>query len=307
MSPMRTIPILAAAVFALTACAPLNAGLPEPARADYTKIAYWNAEHFVDDIDDPYVEGSNEDTGGRSKKTLALYAKAIKALDADVLILAETEGEAWVRRFNKEFLDGMNYDTVTCARDENWHQNIVVVSRIPVGALTTLKAKKIPIEGREPTALFNNRLMTIEIMPNENYRLVLSPTHLKAGITPEDKATRIAMGNAAKELFRRELTLDPNANILFIGDMNFSPGGDEYNALLSGGPKLVDLQAANKNPGTHPAEYPTRHIDMSFANENLLGEVVPGSVAVARPLPRAEQAETSDHLPIVVSIYPKDR
>lgn len=307
MSRLRTLPLAAAAALALSACAHVQAGLPEPNRADYIKIAYWNAEHFVDDIDDPYVEGSNEDTGGRSKKTLALYAKAIKALDADVLILGETEGEAWVRRFNKEFLQGMNYDTVTAARDENWHQNLVVVSRIPVGAMTTLKAKKIDIPGRDSSALFNNRLMTIEVMPNANYRLILSPTHLKAGITPEDKATRISMANAVKELFRRELTLDPNANILFIGDMNFTPGGEEYNSVLSGGPKLVDLQAPNKNPATHPAEYPTRHIDMTFANENLLPEVVPGSVAVARPLPRAEQADTSDHLPIVISIYPRDR
>jgi len=277
-------------------------------RADYIKVAYWNAEHFVDDIDDPYVEGTNEDTGGRSKTDLALYAKAIRAMDADVIVLGECEGEAWTRRFFAEYLEDMKYDTITSARDENWHQNLVFVSRIPVGAMTTLKAQRLPIIGTgETQSRINNRLVILELMPNPDYKVLLVGTHMKAGTKPEDKGTRLGMVDGIKARLNRELIVEPNANILFMGDMNFSPGGDEYNRLVDGAPNLLDALQIYGNPPTHPAEYPTRHIDMVFANNQMMKDLVPGSVAVARPLPLAEQTKTSDHLPVVVSFYPADK
>lgn len=277
-------------------------------RTDYVKVAYWNAEHFVDDIDDPYVDGTNEDTGGRSKKDLALYAKAIRAMDADVIVLGETEGEAWIRRFFAEYLEDMKYDTITSARDENWHQNLVFVSRIPVGAMTTLKAQKLPVVGTdEMQSRINNRLVILELMPNPNYKVLLVGVHMKAGTKPEDKGARLGMVDGIKARLNRELIAEPNANILFMGDMNFTPGGDEYNRLVDGAPNLVDAMKKYGNPPTHPAEYPTRHIDMVFANEQMLRDVVPGGIAVAHPLPTAEQVKTSDHLPVVVSLFPADK
>jgi endonuclease/exonuclease/phosphatase family metal-dependent hydrolase len=277
-------------------------------RKDYVKIAYWNCEHFVDDIDDPYVDGTNEDTGGRSKKDLELYAKAIRAMDADVIVLGETEGEAWVRRFFSEYLKDMKYDTITSARDENWHQNLVFVSRVPVGAMTTLKAQHLPIIGTNETqSRINNRLVILEIMPNPDYKVLLVGTHMKAGTKPEDKGTRLGMVDGIKARLNRELLAEPNANILMMGDMNFTPDGEEYNRVVDGAPNLKDAMKKYGNPPTHPAEYPTRHIDMVFANDQMLKDIVPGGVAVAHPLPLAEQTKTSDHLPIVVSIFPADK
>lgn len=272
------------------------------------RVACWNIAHFVDEFDDPNVSNPQEDRGARRPEVLAKLGEAMRRLDADVLVLLETEGEEWTHRFFKQYAPELGYDTIVSCRVETWHQNVVFCSRVPLGPLTSLKSlrSEIPGMGTEQNR-FNNRVAFVEVMPTPNYTFVLGAAHLKAGTDADDRPTRLGMIDTIKWWFARELRRDPELNIVLVGDMNSTEKNPEFQRFVTGTPNLQSLFAPWGFPPTHPAEYPTRHIDMIFANPNMLAELVPESVAVASPFPRSEMSALSDHLPVVATFHCDDK
>ncbi|MDX2177559.1 MAG: endonuclease/exonuclease/phosphatase family protein [Candidatus Sumerlaeia bacterium] len=297
--------LLAAAVSAILATAQSATAQEDPAPREL-RLAFWNMEHFVDANDDPYVDSDLENTTGRDDAELAKMAEVISELNADILVASEIEGEAWGRDYALRHLPELGYTRIVGARDESWYQNIVVFSRVPLGPIVTLKAAE-STDGKGGNQFFlNGRMMIVEVRPSEDYTFLLGCVHLKAGAKDEDRATRTGQIELLKREAARYLKVTPGGNFLVFGDMNFAPENPEFQAITKTGFPFVNPFEEWGFPPTHPAEYPTRHIDSIYVNEAMAPEIVPASAAVAKPFELFEMSKMSDHLPIVVTIQARE-
>jgi endonuclease/exonuclease/phosphatase family metal-dependent hydrolase len=273
------------------------------------KILTWNLEHFVDPYDDPYVQAQQDDQPQvKSMETLKLLGEALARMDADVMVFEEVEGDRAVKLLIDSFLPGNDYKYYASVPSKEWYQNVVVVSRFPIGEIISLREVEIyndHLDKRENK--YNSRLMGVEIMPSEDYKLFVVGLHLKAGGDPEDPIWRTEQIKAIKEMMAGELKEDPNLNIIVTGDLNLTPDSSEYEYLVRAEPvKLIDPAEQWGLPFTHPSDNPRRRIDHILLNDNISPEYVADSISVARPLAQEDLAKISDHLPVVLSIVPKD-
>lgn len=79
----------------------------DPSAIDTLSIVTWNVEHFVDSYDNPYIENDREDSPPSDmEQRRRLLAKAIKELDADIVVFQELESDSYLQTFaEKRFPD----------------------------------------------------------------------------------------------------------------------------------------------------------------------------------------------------------
>lgn len=275
------------------------------------KLLSWNLEHFVDPFDSPYIDNDNDNTPlVKSDATLQKLALAIKTIDADVMAFQEVESDTALLLFLNSYLPDHGYKYTACVPSKEWHQNVAILSRLPMGQVISLREfeQTNPVSN-ETMSRFNARLLAAEIIVSPQYSFTVMTAHLKAGTDAKDPAWRVLQAEAVHQFIDRESRGFPDLNFALLGDMNTTPTDPEYDAIL--GKKtataLVDPFAEFNYPATHPARAPRRHIDSIFLNKGMVRELVPESAAVARPLPQAEMAAIADHLPIVASFVVEDR
>ena len=287
---------------------------------DSLRVATWNAEHFVDTYDDPYIENDREN---RPPDTMAArrdrFVRAVRRLDADVLVLQEFESAAYAERLAEERLPNMDYEFFAATESRDWYMNVVLMSRVPLGVVESYAGVTTPIVGQtngagEPAAqsFTNNRLWTADVLARPDYTFTLAGLHLKAGPDARDAAWRTGQIRFLRHQLDDLLVARPAANILVAGDLNSLADSPELQLLLEGeNGDTDDLRLFNPLAGrptfTHPAGAPERQLDYLLVNEHMRPELVDGSVHVATPLPPKQQARTSDHLPVVGTVVARER
>ncbi|MEO8377449.1 MAG: endonuclease/exonuclease/phosphatase family protein [Candidatus Sumerlaeota bacterium] len=274
------------------------------------KLMAWNLEHFVDPFDDPYIQAQKEDDPEpKPDAVLRLLAEALMRTDPDVLVVSEVEGDRAMKLYLDSYLPGNKYQYYACVPAKEWYQNVVVASKFPIGEITSFREMEIYNEASKQSRNdVNSRLMAVEIKPSESYNFTVYALHLKAGGDPEDYLWRERQADLLKTDMDQRMKDHPKANIIVMGDLNYSPTDPEYPYFMSNGEtKLLDVFEKDGFPPTHPSTGPRRDIDHIFLNDNMMNEVVPGSEAVAQPLCMDEMASITDHLPVVVSITPNDK
>lgn len=286
----------------------LPAGFAYPAH-DTVRIATWNVENFVDGVDDPYVDAPLENTGGRDRAAkLERVVEVLRTIDADVVILQEFEHSRWLRALAVERFPERGYRFFAGTESNTWYQNVVVMSRLPLGVLRSYAAVHTPVPGLRDSAgrpevqsQINNRMWLLELLARDGTTLHVAGLHLKAGRTPRDTAmregqVRFLQGELA-DVARR------GAGIVVAGDLNATPGSRELDLLLAGagtGVPLVD-PLAGRGILTHPAPRPTRQLDHILVDRRLAARLVPDGVRLHTPLPLEAMAGASDHLPLVAT------
>ena len=286
---MRFAVLLTALVVAgCSATAPPQISGPDPVRAaqtlfpdyaypagDTVRVATFNVEHFVDEHDSPYIRNGREDAPDLTalRQRHALFAEVLRALDADVVSLQEVEGEGLIRSLVDSLVPEMGYRFVASADDADWYMNVVVLSRLPLGPLTTFADAVTPIpgstddEGRpEATDIVNHRLLTVEVYARPDYSFTLAATHLKAGPGDRNEAWRSASAALLHAwLGQRHGHLAPEANVFLAGDLNSLPGSSSFASLLNAdgalGPVRFSDPLADTGQFSHPADDPQRRLD----------------------------------------------
>jgi len=294
---------LAAALLAAPLLATAQDAPPPP-----IKVLCWNVEHFTDPFDDPYTTADQDDKGSnKNDRQLRLMAQAIKAANADVIAFQEIEGDRAAKFFLDNYLPGHEYKYFASVPSLQWYQNVAVVSKLPLGPMVSFREVEIYNEVLDRKEnKYNSRLFAVEVKANDDYKFLLTNLHLKSGSDPEDPIWRKKQIAVIKDYLDTVTTADPQANILVVGDMNFTPESEEYTAMTtSGGTKLID-PFAGRMLFTHSSRNPTRQIDFAFFSQGMAPEYVADSAAVAIPIPHAELAMVSDHLPVVISFIPRN-
>jgi endonuclease/exonuclease/phosphatase family metal-dependent hydrolase len=289
---------------------------------DTVRIATWNVENFVDGHDNPYIDSDREDdpSPARADREDRLV-RGLRQMNADVVVLQEFESEAYLEHLAETRLPESGYRFFASTESPDWHQNVVVASRYPLGMLTGFADAVTPIEGQRAdngapaaTSLINHRLYTIGVRVRPEASWTLVGAHLKAGGSARDVGWRLGQISLLHQQLADLQALRPDAPVLVAGDLNSTADSPELRLLLNDPDRpapdslrdrtgawtarLSDPLAGRATP-TFPSDDPSRQLDYLLPNRVLMDRLVEGSVRIATPLPRRAMQRTSDHLPVV--------
>lgn len=297
---------------------PLNPYAVFPAKhsfdtGDTLRIMTWNVEHLIDGYDDPYVNNGRENEALIKPEKLQLLAQGLKLAQADVVVLQEAESANAVEALRDSFFSDLGYTYIADARSRDWYQNVVIMSKLPLGRITAYGNVHTPVvfteEGEDKYQTqnyINTRMWTCEVVVSEDYALYLNGAHLKAGGGERNKAMRLGQIDYLKYEMNRLLKAEPEANIILLGDLNSYADGPELARLKSdkdGLLPLIDPLAPEVN--THPADKPFRRLDYILLNRQAHDELLEGSVKVFTPFSPEEMRIISDHLPVMADFLVK--
>ena len=319
----------------LSACGP-DASAPEPTTGmalppnydypddDTVQVVTWNLEHFVDGHDNPYIEADPENAPSPQMDDRVRRAtRALRRLNADLVVLQETEGEAFLQTLAEEHLPDLGYRFATSVESPSWYMNVVLLSRYPLGVVRDYADVVTPITGQradngEPAAqsLTNHRLWLADVRVGPHRMWTVAGAHLKSGGSAEDRGWRVGQIRFLHAELARLTEDRPAAHVLVAGDLNSLANSPELRLLLNNPdrpapdslrtasiPRRVQFAdpMADRLTPTHPSDDPERQLDYLLPNTTLADRLVEGSARVARPLPPDSMAATSDHLPVTAS------
>ncbi len=277
---------------------------------DTLRIATWNVEHLVDSIDDPYVNNRIENAALVKVEKMQLLAEGLAQMNADVVVLQEAESANAVQALRDAYFPELGYYYITDARSRNWYQNVVIMSKLPLGEITSYGNVHTPVafteDGEEKLQsqdYINTRMWSCEVLVNESYYLNLSGLHLKAGRKDRDKAMRLGQIRFLKTALANKLAANKDSKIMVLGDLNSLSDSEEITTLLNFGPKTVRLQdPLAPTVFTHPANEPSRRLDYILYNTNLASDVISKSAQVGHFFSPEQMRLISDHLPVHIDI-----
>jgi endonuclease/exonuclease/phosphatase family metal-dependent hydrolase len=277
---------------------------------DTLRLATWNVEHLVDSIDDPYVNNRIENKAIIKPSKMELLAKGLALLNADVVVLQEAESANAVQALRDAYFPDLGYRYISDARSRNWYQNVVIMSKLPLGQITSYGNVHTPVafseDGEEKFQsqdYINTRMWSCEVLVNESYFINISGLHLKAGRKDRDKAMRLGQIRFLKKALEQFTKTNKKTKLVVMGDLNSLDDSDEIETLLNFGSKRVKLfDALGKSVYTHPSDQPSRRLDYILYNKNLAKDLIPSSCKVGQFFSAEEMREISDHLPVQIDI-----
>ena len=286
-----------------------------PEAMDTLSVVSWNIEHFVDSHDNPYIDNQREDDPPENmEERRQLLAKAIRKLDADIVVFQELESDSYLRSFAEEHFPEMGYEVFAALESPDWYMNVVMMSRVPLGMFHSYAHVNTPIPGQKDESgrpasqrFTNNRMWTADILVNEGYRFTLSGLHLKAGGGDRNAAWRTGQIRLLREYLELLMEGDPERNMLVLGDLNTTPDSREFSTLLGDtDPEFVD-PLAGTDSYSHPSDSLFWRIDHILPNTKMRNELVTNSLKVIEPLDRDQMIAISDHLPLIARFHTADR
>jgi len=288
----------------------------DPADFDTVTILSWNVEHFVDDIDNTYIDNPREDNSpANMEERRQLLADALKAIDADIVVFQEFESDSYAERLAEQYFPELGYREFTALESPDWYMNVVLMSRIPLGVFYGYSEVHTPVIGQtddegnlEYQNFVNNRLWSVEVLVNEKYDFILTGVHMKAGRGDRNEQWRMGQVNMLRAQFQRFLHLDPDQNLLLAGDMNATPGSEEFKTFLGTGTQVEFIDPlAGTGVFSHPADSAFWRIDHILPNSQMIKEIIPGSVQVLYPFSKDTMAAIADHLPLIAKFITKEQ
>ena len=287
-----------------------------PANFDTVKVMSWNVEHFVDDIDNPYIDNGRENNPPENMpERRELFAEIIKKADADVVVLQEFESDSYAMKLAEDYFPEMGYQVFAGHESNDWYMNVVVMSRIPLGFFHSYATANTHIIGQldedgNPASqtFINNRMWTTEVLVSPDYQFSLTGVHLKAGRGERNENWRLGQMNLLRAHYKQLLSLNPDQNILAVGDFNSTPDSDEFQAFLGTGTDVEFIDPlAGTNVFSHPADSAFWRIDHILPNVNIQPEIIGDTVLLNYFFSPDSMEMAADHLPMSVQIIARDQ
>lgn len=287
----------------------------DPSDFDTVKVLSWNVEHFVDDIDNPYIDNDRENNPPEDmEERRRLFVKILKKADADIVVLQEFESDSYAQKLAEEYFPELGYQIFAGHESYDWYMNVVVMSRIPLGIFQSYATSNTPIigqtddEGNPASQAFtNNRMWTTDVLVKPDYSFALTGVHLKAGRGERNENWRMGQINLLKSHYQQLLYLDPQKNILVVGDFNSTPDSREFQSFLgdSSSVEFID-PLAGTGIFSHPADSAFWRIDHIIPNTNMYPELVDNTVMVNYFFSPDSMDMVADHLPLTARIITQD-
>jgi predicted extracellular nuclease len=278
--------------------------LAQPRDGQLTVAAY-NIENFFDVFDDPYT--GDEDNQVKPREGVEAVAKAIRAVNADVMAFEELENEGVLRAMVQEFLGDMGYEYIAVNRSNSDRGiNLGVISRKPIVSLTSHRFQQLKVEGDPGTWSFARDLWKVRVQATPARTMDLYVVHLKSRHDspgdPKSERWRYAEAVGAHRIIGQQLKADPKAWVVMLGDFNDTPETKSIKLLTS---LLKDPHASLPAEAriTYLHEPYRTPIDYTLVSPALFERVVPGSGKV---LHDEALNKGSDHAPVSVTFRVND-
>lgn len=291
----------------------IPAGYTYPTEDEFSVLS-WNVEHFIDLYDDPYIKNNREDNPDSTMlHRISPFLSALRIADADIVVLQEFESAKFLQQLASDSLSDMGYLYFADAPSHTWYMNVVIMSRFPLGVLSTYGNVTTPVvdylneKGEQETQhRINTRMWSMDVFPSIEYHFQVTGLHLKAGRGERNIGMRLGQINFLKSQFARRMSDNPNSNLLIVGDLNATPESEEIITLLDKGPngnKFVDPLAPTTL--THPSDSVTRRLDYILPNVNMRNELL--EVQVKYFFSPDTMRIISDHLPVMARFRRMDQ
>ncbi|MFT5424900.1 MAG: endonuclease/exonuclease/phosphatase family metal-dependent hydrolase [Phycisphaerales bacterium] len=289
------------------------------------RLTTYNVLNLFDGLDDPHYSGDVDDLDDEKPlHELVAVARAIRAVDADVLCLEEVESGEAVAAFRDRFLADMGYEYLA-AIDAGGPRGIeqAVLSRFPLSEPTNWANKSLggvhpekygngtnwyagqPIEFRRSPMRVD---VKIPSTAGASTTLTLFVVHHKSGFY--NHYWREAEAKTMVGLLE-PLLADPEARFVVLGDFNADVSNDSVRAYLDAGLADAFAGASESDPEfiTHESG---RRIDLMLLSPALTERRIKGSGGVLGTAAREEGVDWrdlptfvgmgSDHYPVSVDL-----
>ncbi len=213
------------------------------AQSNQFTIAAYNTEWLLDVFDDPYT--SDERRAPKPRDEVVALARALRAVNADVVGISEVENEGVLRAFVAELLPDMGYQYVAAQpTNSDRGQNLGIISRYPIDKLTSYRFQEVLPEVSSGNMTVGAKrlardLAHVVIRGPGNQPVHVMVVHFKSKFDsegdPKSQRWRTAEATFARQQVENVLNQDPQALITVIGDFNDTPGSSTLNALLNPG------------------------------------------------------------------------
>lgn len=293
----------AAALALLAACASSRSHLrarrartpPPPHARSVVRVATLNAHLLFDTTCDSGRCGDGDferaPTEAEFARDLDVIAAAVRALDADVVLLQEVENQRCLDALRARLGDA--YPTAILGETGRPASiDVAVLARDPM--VSWRGHRGVPFErpdGRRGT--FARELLEVHL-DHAGRRVVVFAAHFRSKVR-DDPGQRHGEALAARRIVTARGDELPDALVVLGGDLNDTPGSPAIDALEAGG-ALARVAAAL--PVEAQATYVFRGrpmaLDHLFVPRALMARVVAGSVRVERDAP-GEGYAGSDH------------
>lgn len=314
---------------------------PLPKHDGSIRIVSYNMLNMFDQTDDPGLEGEYDDLPmATNDDRCRALAKAITAMDADILCVQEVESEEALKWFRDTYIPELGYDHIA-SRDVGYYRGVEqgVLSRYPISAITTwseedlsdMQGKKAggkdagwaDCDGEQGSSFQRSPIMVdVEIPATADwiqpYEISLVVVHHKSGrdynCQRESEALQIV------ELLEKRVSENPDVNLVVLGDFNASPSAKSVAVYQDAGFKNAYGHRWQKTGNTRDlfrTHESNRAIDYIMLHPNVWTEAVPKSFQVVGTLHPGDDYNwrtdepppgyAADHYPLAIDVTPIDR
>ncbi|MCY1033045.1 endonuclease/exonuclease/phosphatase family protein [Corallococcus sp. BB11-1] len=264
-----------------SACLPDSGTAPPEGSAGRVRIAAYNVHRLFDtECASGACGGSNYEelpTQAEFEQQSERLARAISALNADVVLLEEIETQAGLTELQKR-APGFGYaelgETHTAASVD-----VGVLSKYPITDVRRHRARYIYRPDGSATR-FSRELLEVHLEVN-GARAIVFAAHFRSKVD-DDPGRRIAEATASREIVTDAAKEFPDALVVLGGDLNDVPGSEALDAMEKDGALLrVSSDRPTSETWTYVYSNQRQAIDHLYLAP-AGGTYVPGSFRVAR-------------------------
>jgi len=303
--------LLCGATFSLVGAlaAPLSAtafSASTPSLSAELKIATYNVENYgAINRHTPHGFRSDYPKGERSKQALR---QVIREIDADVLVLQEIGGVAYLLELQRDLkFEGLTYPYTALMHGPDKERHLAALSRLPFTSVHEHSPLRFPYLGDHEDVKRGLLELRVETPVGA---LALWAVHLKSRLIenkadPESAIRRSGEAMRIREFILQRITDTGTPHYLILGDFNDSKASVPLRYLMRRGKLTIsELLPANDSHGEHWTYHNARddsywRIDHILVSPALLPAVKNSTAQIADgPGP----LEASDHRPVSVTL-----
>jgi endonuclease/exonuclease/phosphatase family metal-dependent hydrolase len=265
-------------------------------------IVDWNTHNYFDSKKDPTLIGEILlSAADYSQKRVTIGAE-LKALNGDIVILAEVENKAILDDLNTSELGGAYGTTYLIQGNDPRGIDVGLLSKITPDNIVSHKDDVFVKSGTNgPQYHYSRDCVEVHFTFNKRKLIVLG-VHFKAKAAPDDPDKRLAEAQHTRKIADDLLAKQADAAILVLGDFNDTPGSAPYNAVAGAAPQLfVDSADAVTMAQRYSYNFSGKLelIDHQMANPALHAMLDPASVQLVHAKNVDDASKyASDHSPL---------
>jgi endonuclease/exonuclease/phosphatase family metal-dependent hydrolase len=265
-------------------------------------IVDWNTHNYFDAKKNPLTPMETLLSTVDYGKKRATIGAEIKALNADIVVLAEIENKAILDDLNTTELGSEYGTTVLIEGNDSRGIDVGVMSKITPDSVVSHKDDVFVLAGTNgPQYHYSRDCIEVHFTFNKRAVIVLG-VHFKAKAAPDDPDKRLAEGQHTRKIADDLHALQPDAGIVVLGDFNDTPGSAPYNAVAGAAPQLF-VDSADAVPMAQRYSYnfsgKLELIDHQMANPLLHAMLDPTSVVLVHAKDVDDASKyASDHSPL---------